>query len=383
MRILSLLFFLTGSSMAENWPAWRGPDGDGTSSEKSLPARWSSTENIAWKTPIAGEGHSSPIVWGDRVFSDHEPDGEKRTPAAVPGSSRRKDRLGSRRFEVAARIGAPPQQPRLGHAGHRWETRLRHLHVGQRRKSDRAKCQLGAADHAWPDHRRRLRLRWEPEVESGRRRFRQRARIQHLPCAVRRSGHHQRRPRRRCLHRGARSRDRRRALAHHAREQDAQLRDPDHPQDRRAHADDPLGQQVGRELRSANRQTALAPRRSDGAVRGIDGLQRRIRLRDRRLSRKTHSRDRPERDRERHRDPRPVADEPGGGVCHIARCGRRVFAGRVRWWSRQLFRRQNGRPPLAGAAGGGTELIPSAGGWHGVLLLRPRRSHAVPFGRAV
>lgn len=54
--------------MAENWPGWRGPSGDGISGEKDLPTRWSHTENIAWKTPIAGEGHSSPIIWADRVF---------------------------------------------------------------------------------------------------------------------------------------------------------------------------------------------------------------------------------------------------------------------------------------------------------------------------
>lgn len=54
--------------MAENWPGWRGPNGDGISAEKNLPTHWSKTENIAWRKPIAGEGHSSPIVWGDRVF---------------------------------------------------------------------------------------------------------------------------------------------------------------------------------------------------------------------------------------------------------------------------------------------------------------------------
>jgi len=52
----------------ESWPGWRGPSGDGTSGEKNLPTRWSNTENVAWKAPIAGEGHSSPIVWDDRVF---------------------------------------------------------------------------------------------------------------------------------------------------------------------------------------------------------------------------------------------------------------------------------------------------------------------------
>lgn len=55
---------------AENWPGWRGPRGDGTSQETSMPVRWngSSGDNIAWKAPLPGVGHSSPIIWGDRVF---------------------------------------------------------------------------------------------------------------------------------------------------------------------------------------------------------------------------------------------------------------------------------------------------------------------------
>jgi outer membrane protein assembly factor BamB len=55
-------------AVAENWPAWRGPRLDGSSLEKGLPLHWSETENVAWKTPIPGVGHSSPIVYGDRVF---------------------------------------------------------------------------------------------------------------------------------------------------------------------------------------------------------------------------------------------------------------------------------------------------------------------------
>lgn len=47
---------------------WRGPRGDGTSLEKTAPTEWSATNNIAWKTAVPGEGHSSPIVWGDRLF---------------------------------------------------------------------------------------------------------------------------------------------------------------------------------------------------------------------------------------------------------------------------------------------------------------------------
>jgi len=55
------------STAAGNWPGWRG-DGGGISSEKNLPLTWSEAQSIKWKTPIPGAGHSSPIVWGDRVF---------------------------------------------------------------------------------------------------------------------------------------------------------------------------------------------------------------------------------------------------------------------------------------------------------------------------
>ena len=51
----------------QDWPQWRGPTGGGTA-EGPYPDRWSPTEHIAWKTEIPGKGHSSPVVWGDRVF---------------------------------------------------------------------------------------------------------------------------------------------------------------------------------------------------------------------------------------------------------------------------------------------------------------------------
>lgn len=55
---------------AENWPGWRGPRGDGTSTESAVPTHWNGTsgENIAWKVEIPGIGHASPIVWQDRLF---------------------------------------------------------------------------------------------------------------------------------------------------------------------------------------------------------------------------------------------------------------------------------------------------------------------------
>lgn len=63
-------FALAAEPQIENWPGWRGPRGDGTSLETNLPTEWDATsgKNIAWKTPIPGRGHSSPIVWNDRIF---------------------------------------------------------------------------------------------------------------------------------------------------------------------------------------------------------------------------------------------------------------------------------------------------------------------------
>ena len=68
MRFFALLFFVSGSLHAENWPGWRGQSGDGISTETGIPTRWSGTENIAWKVTIPGNGHSSPVVWENRVF---------------------------------------------------------------------------------------------------------------------------------------------------------------------------------------------------------------------------------------------------------------------------------------------------------------------------
>ncbi len=71
MRLLGSFLIYTTLSLslsAENWPAWRGPNGDGTSLEPRPPIKWSPTDNIAWKTALPGKGHSSPIIWEDTVL---------------------------------------------------------------------------------------------------------------------------------------------------------------------------------------------------------------------------------------------------------------------------------------------------------------------------
>lgn len=56
------------SIRAENWPQFRGANTQGRSGEVGVPLQWSPTRNLAWKTELPGEGWSSPIVWGNRVF---------------------------------------------------------------------------------------------------------------------------------------------------------------------------------------------------------------------------------------------------------------------------------------------------------------------------
>ena len=53
---------------ADDWPHWRGPAASGVAPDRSVPTKWSATENVAWKAPIAAPAYPSPIVSGDRVF---------------------------------------------------------------------------------------------------------------------------------------------------------------------------------------------------------------------------------------------------------------------------------------------------------------------------
>jgi putative pyrroloquinoline-quinone binding quinoprotein len=68
--LIAVLVSTGASAMAagENWPQWRGPGGQGISTEADVPTDWQPDRNIAWKVVLPGSGHSSPVVWGDRIF---------------------------------------------------------------------------------------------------------------------------------------------------------------------------------------------------------------------------------------------------------------------------------------------------------------------------
>jgi len=59
---------LSGTLAQSNWPQFRGPGSLGVAEDPNLPDKWSTTENVAWKTEIPGTGWSSPAVWGDNIF---------------------------------------------------------------------------------------------------------------------------------------------------------------------------------------------------------------------------------------------------------------------------------------------------------------------------
>ena len=62
----------------DQWPRFRGPEGNGISPARNLPAKWTESD-LRWKVALPGKGHSSPVIWKDRVFltSGGDADGER------------------------------------------------------------------------------------------------------------------------------------------------------------------------------------------------------------------------------------------------------------------------------------------------------------------
>jgi outer membrane protein assembly factor BamB len=72
MLSLAMLLCLSATltAQAENWPCWRGPRGDGSSIDQTVPMTWNGEtgKNVMWKVPLPGKGHASPIIWENRIF---------------------------------------------------------------------------------------------------------------------------------------------------------------------------------------------------------------------------------------------------------------------------------------------------------------------------
>jgi outer membrane protein assembly factor BamB len=76
LRTLPVLVALGTGLAAEDWTAFRGPDGSGHSPATGLPVEWSESRNVVWKAAVHGRGWSSPVVLGDQVWlTTATPDG--------------------------------------------------------------------------------------------------------------------------------------------------------------------------------------------------------------------------------------------------------------------------------------------------------------------
>jgi outer membrane protein assembly factor BamB len=73
--------WLPAAEPETRWAQWRGPGGLGVAAGDAYPTQWSPTHGVAWKTEVPGRGHSSPVVWGERVFLTTSIEGD-----AAPGN---------------------------------------------------------------------------------------------------------------------------------------------------------------------------------------------------------------------------------------------------------------------------------------------------------
>jgi outer membrane protein assembly factor BamB len=67
MPFLVLAWALALPSGGQEWTRFRGPNGSGVSAATSLPARWTEAD-YRWRVELPGEGHSSPVLWGEKIF---------------------------------------------------------------------------------------------------------------------------------------------------------------------------------------------------------------------------------------------------------------------------------------------------------------------------
>src|SRR6476646_3328488 len=83
--LLTLLTFASPAGAQTNWPWFRGTHADGIAKGATTPTVWNAenSENILWKQAIPGLGHSSPIIWGDRLFVTTAVNERKTAPLKV------------------------------------------------------------------------------------------------------------------------------------------------------------------------------------------------------------------------------------------------------------------------------------------------------------
>src|SRR5437660_1271562 len=62
-----LALFFQAQALPQDWPRFRGTNGAGISWAKTIPSKWTE-KDFNWKVELPGSGHSSPVLWGDKIF---------------------------------------------------------------------------------------------------------------------------------------------------------------------------------------------------------------------------------------------------------------------------------------------------------------------------
>ena len=111
MRILAMAAVSCAAQwvQAEDWPQWRGPHGDGVSTEKSVATKWSKTEHIAWRSPLPGQGGATPVAWGDKLFVTSADDDALYCFASLPTTG---NNFGKNKLLAAIKTHAPAKATR-------------------------------------------------------------------------------------------------------------------------------------------------------------------------------------------------------------------------------------------------------------------------------
>src|SRR5215207_1495161 len=65
---LPLAIAITSFGFAEQWPQFRGPNGQAVTASKELPDQWAKDQHVAWSVEVPGVAWSQPVLWGDRIF---------------------------------------------------------------------------------------------------------------------------------------------------------------------------------------------------------------------------------------------------------------------------------------------------------------------------
>jgi outer membrane protein assembly factor BamB len=115
---ISSLIVAASCSQKQNWPQFRGPDGNMIAAGNNLPDEWGSAKNVKWTYEINGAGWSSPVVWGNRVFiASTFPEKVAPVPQMSPGGPPPDSDRNHERGQNPPRQGQGPQQGPGGRPG--------------------------------------------------------------------------------------------------------------------------------------------------------------------------------------------------------------------------------------------------------------------------